>query len=165
MFLKFQIPIWARLNNGCAPPRAGGNIQNLEPHGAHGTPYGAHGAPNSKCSPPGPHGPPGRWALGPMGSGAHGLRGPRAPGAHGAPGAPWGPHGAPWAPVLFSAFGSGSFFGFWPRFFFLLWPLDIFSARCIFGFSVILGGFEFQTAIPKLAFSLFWAPIGIQGAP
>ena len=29
-----------------------------------------------------------------------------------------GAHGAPWAPILFSAFGSGSFFGFWPRFFF-----------------------------------------------
>ena len=36
---------WARLNNGCAPPRAGGKIKNMEPHGAHGTPYGAHGEP------------------------------------------------------------------------------------------------------------------------
>ena len=123
-----------------APPDHGKKIPNL---GSHGAPYGAHGAPNCKFSFPhralGPHGPPGRG-----GPKAHGPQSPWAPkpsalGAHGAPGAPRGPHGAPWAPVLFSAFGSGSFFGFWPRFFFLLWRPDIFSAGCIFGFSVIFG--------------------------
>ena len=50
---------WAGLNNGCAPPRAGEKIQNMEPHGAHGTPPEALGGPLGTHGPPqGTQGPP-----------------------------------------------------------------------------------------------------------